>query len=56
VQGMISIHVCATAISGLLKSSSVNPTALSIARAGAREGPSTRTLLFDLREFLSSAM
>jgi hypothetical protein len=29
---------------------------LSIARAGAREGPSTSTLLFDLREFLSSAM
>ena len=56
VQGMISIQVCATAISGLLRSSSVKPTALSIARAGAREGPSTSTLLFDLREFLSSAM
>src|ERR1017187_3750358 len=51
---MISIHVCATAISGLLRSSSVKPTALSIARAGAREGPSTRTLLLDRREFLLS--
>jgi hypothetical protein len=56
VHGIISIHVWATAISGLLRSSSVKPTALSIARAGAREGPSTSTLLFDLRELLSSAI
>ena len=34
----------------------MKPTALNIARAGAREGPSTSTLLFDLREFFSSAM
>src|SRR5208282_4815064 len=54
LHGMISIHVCATAISGLLRSSSVKPTALSIARAGARDGPSTRRLLLDRREFLLS--
>src|SRR6266481_5940502 len=41
---MISIQVWATPTSGLLKSSSVKPTALNIARAGAREGPSTSTL------------
>jgi hypothetical protein len=29
---------------------------LSIARAGAREGPSTSTLLLDRKELLSSAM
>jgi hypothetical protein len=40
LQGIVSIHVVATPTSGLSRSSSVKPTALSIARAGARSGPS----------------
>ena len=42
LQGIVSIHVVATPTSGLARSSSVNPTALSIARAPARSGPSVR--------------
>ena len=42
LQGIVSIHVVATPTSGLARSSSVNPMALSIARAGARSGPSVR--------------
>src|SRR5918994_766368 len=37
---MVSIQVVATPTSGRARSSSVNPIALSIARAGARSGPS----------------
>ena len=40
LQGPISVQVLAMPISGLLKSSSVNPTAFIMARAGARLGPS----------------
>ena len=40
LQGIVSIHVVATPMRGLARSSSVNPTALSMARAGARSGPS----------------
>ena len=40
LQGIVSIHVVATPTSGRARSSSVNPIALSIARAGARSGPS----------------
>jgi len=40
LQGIVSIQVVATPTSGLARSSSVKPTALSIARAAARSGPS----------------
>jgi len=40
LQGIVSIHSDATPMSGLARSSSVKPTALSIARAPARSGPS----------------
>ena len=40
VHGIVSIHVVATPTSGRARSSSVKPMALSIARAGARSGPS----------------
>jgi hypothetical protein len=36
---MVSIHVFATPMIGLAKSSSVNPMAFSMARAGARSRP-----------------
>ncbi len=42
LQGIVSIQVVATPTSGRARSSSVNPMALSIARAGARSGPSVR--------------
>ncbi len=42
LQGIVSIQVVATPISGLARSSSVNPTALSMLRAPARSGPSVR--------------
>src|SRR5450755_1843743 len=45
LQGVISLHVLATPISGLLKSSSVSPTARSIERLGARSAPSVIILL-----------
>ena len=40
LHGIVSIHVVATPMSGLARSSSVKPMALSIARAPARSGPS----------------
>ena len=40
LQGMVSIQVLATAISGFARSSSVNPMALYMARAGAWSRPS----------------
>ena len=40
LHGIVSIHVVATPTSGFARSSSVNPMALSIARAPARSGPS----------------
>src|SRR5437868_6166279 len=45
LHGVISLHVLATPISGLLKSSSVKPTARSIERFGARTSPSVIILL-----------
>ena len=39
LHGPISIQVFATPMSGFFRSASVKPTALSIARAGARLGP-----------------
>ena len=50
LQGMTSIHVLATPTSGRARSSSVNPTALSIARAGARLGPSVKAALLCFRD------
>ena len=41
LQGVVSVHVFATPISGRPKSSSLNPTARSIARAAARSRPRT---------------
>ena len=40
LQGMVSIQVLATPISGLVRSSPVNPIALNMARDGARSRPS----------------
>ena len=45
LQGIVSIQVVATPTIGWARSSSVNPTALSIARAPARSGPSVRAWL-----------
>jgi hypothetical protein len=45
LQGIVSIQVVETPISGRARSSSVNPVPLSIARAGARSGPSVRAAL-----------
>src|SRR5438128_8236919 len=45
LQGMISIQVLATPMIGRDKSSSVNPTAFNIARAGARLGPTSKSWL-----------
>ena len=45
LQGIVSIHVVATPISGRARSSSVNPIALSMARAAARSGPSVSAAL-----------
>src|SRR4029077_10250570 len=45
LQGMISIQVLATPMIGRDKSSSVNPTAFNIARAGARSGPTSKSRL-----------
>jgi hypothetical protein len=53
LQGPISIHVFATPTMGRRKSSSEKPAALSIARDGARSGPSVIT---PLRGFMFSAM
>ena len=40
LQGIVSIQVVATPTIGFARSSSVKPTALSMARAAARSGPS----------------
>ena len=45
LHGIVSIHVVATPISGFARSSSVKPIAFSIARAGARSGPSVSAAL-----------
>ncbi len=46
LHGMVSIHVVETPTSGFARSSSVSPTAFSIARAGARSGPSVSAALW----------
>ncbi len=48
LQGIVSIQVVATPMIGWARSSSVKPTALSIARAAARSGPSVRAWLWRL--------
>ena len=45
LHGIVSVQVCATATRGRASSSVVNPIALSIARAGARSGPSVSVRL-----------
>jgi hypothetical protein len=45
LHGIDSIHVVATPTSGRDRSSSVNPVPFSIARAGARSGPSVSAAL-----------
>ena len=45
---MVSIQVVATPTIGLARSSSVKPTPFSIARAGARSGPSVMAALVRL--------
>src|SRR4051812_49967540 len=45
LHGIVSIHVVATPTIGWARSSSVKPTALSIARAAARSGPSVSAWL-----------
>jgi hypothetical protein len=45
LQGIVSIQLVATPMSGRARSSSVKPTPFSIARAGARSGPSVRAAL-----------
>ena len=46
LHGIVSIHVVETPTSGFARSSSVKPTAFSIARAGARSGPSVSAALW----------
>ena len=46
LHGMVSIHVVATPTMGFARASSSKPMALSMARAGARSGPSVMTALF----------
>src|SRR5581483_11022065 len=48
LHGIVSIHSCATPTSGFARSSSLKPTAFSIARAGARSTPSVRAALLRL--------
>ena len=48
LHGIVSIHVVATPMIGLARSSSVKPIAFSIARAAARSGPSVRAALWRL--------
>src|SRR6195256_2122782 len=45
LQGIVSIQLCPTPISGLLRSSRVNPIARSMARAPARSSPSVSRAL-----------
>ena len=49
LQGMVSIQVLATPMMGLLRSPSVNPIALNMARDGARSRPSVIPRLRCLR-------
>src|SRR3954471_18667701 len=49
VHGIVSIHVDATPMIGLLSASSSYPIPCSWARAAARDGPSVRALLLCLR-------
>ena len=49
LQGMTSIQVLATPMIGRDKSSSVNPTAFNIARAGARSGPTSKSRLCEFQ-------
>src|SRR5262249_14415857 len=46
LQGIVSIHVVATPISGFARSSSVKPTPFNIDRAPARSGPSVSAWLW----------
>ena len=48
LHGMVSIHVVATPTMGRASASSSKPMALSMARAGARSGPSVITALLRL--------
>ena len=48
LHGIVSIQVVATPTSGFARSSSVKPTAFSIARAGARSTPSVSAALWRL--------
>src|SRR5256885_8319055 len=48
---MTSVQVFATPTSGRARSSSVNPTAFRLARAGARPGPSVRSRLLCFGSF-----
>src|SRR5579863_3159632 len=52
LHGMVSIHVLATPISGRLRSASVNPMALYMERAPARERPSVIPRLICLRSIV----
>ena len=49
LQGMVSIHSCATPTMGRARSSSEKPMDLSWERAGARAGPSVMAALLRLR-------
>ena len=51
LQGMTSIQVLATPMIGRDRSSSVNPTAFNIARAGARSGPASNSRLRSFNSF-----
>ena len=55
LQGMVSIQVLATAISGLARSASVKPMALYMARAGAWSRPSVIWRLMCLRSMRKKA-
>ena len=48
LHGIVSIQLVATPTSGRARSSSVKPVPFSIARAGARSGPSVRAALWRL--------
>ena len=56
LQGMVSIQVLATPMSGLLRSLSVNPMALNMARAGAWSRPSVMPRLRCLRSIGTKIM
>src|SRR3954453_11458405 len=56
LHGVISFHDDATPICGLSQSSSVSPTARSMARAGARSMPSVTSRLRGLRSGMSGSL